>query len=73
MIRNANEISSRPIEIDLTGLDGNAFVLLGYAQRLSRKLGLNTSEITSRMVSSNYENLVEVFDEYFGDYVILYR
>jgi hypothetical protein len=34
MIKNKNE-KSGPIEIDLTGPDGNAFVLLGIASRLA--------------------------------------
>ena len=29
--------------------------------------------IINEMKSGNYENLVEVFDRYFGDYVILER
>jgi hypothetical protein len=62
-----------PIEIDLTGPDGNAFVLMGIAQRLAKQLGLDSNQIINEMKSSDYENLIEVFDGYFGKFVTLYR
>lgn len=61
------------IVIDLTGPAGNAFALLGTAIRLGKKLGLDTDIITSEMKSGDYENLVEVFDNYFGHFIILER
>jgi len=62
-----------PIEIDLTGPDGNAFVLLGIAKRLASQLGKDYKDIQSRMMSGNYENLLKVFDTEFGEYVVMYR
>ncbi len=59
--------------IDLTGPDGNAFVLLAKAKSFAEQLGLNSKEVTDEMKSGNYENLVQVFDSYFGDYVVLER
>jgi hypothetical protein len=59
--------------IDLTGPQGNAFFLLGQAERYARQLGLDGDQIITEMKSDNYENLVAVFDHYFGDYVILER
>jgi hypothetical protein len=64
---------TRGIEIDLTGSEGNAFYLLGTASNLAKQLGLNANEIQSEMMSGDYENLIRVFDFYFGDFVILYR
>lgn len=67
--------NSIPI-IDLTGPEGNAFVLLGHARKLSQQFGWNAAKsnsIQEEMTSGDYENLVETFDEYFGDYVILER
>jgi len=64
------------LTIDLTGPDGNAFSLLGQATRFARQLKLGprmTLEILTEMKSGDYENLVEVFDKHFGDYVTLYR
>ena len=70
MIRN--KIASTTV-IDLTGPQGNAFFLLGQAERYARQSGLDGDQIITEMKSGNYENLVAVFDHYFGDYVILER
>lgn len=64
--------SSNPV-IDLTGPEGNAFCLMGYAKRYARQLNLNGNQIIAEMRSGNYEQLVATFDKYFGDYVILER
>jgi len=61
------------IVIDLTGPEGNAFCLMGYAIKFARQLGLNSDIILDEMKSGDYENLVSVFDNYFGDFVILER
>ena len=70
MIRD--KVASTPV-IDLTGPEGNAFFLMGRAHRFARDLGLDGDAIVTEMKSGNYENLVQVFDCYFGDYVILER
>ena len=62
-----------PVEIDLTGPDGNAFVMIGYAKNLAKQLGLDGKKIQTEMMSGDYENLIKVFDRHFGDYVTLYR
>ena len=62
-----------PIVIDLTGPDGNAFALMGYANRLAKQLGYDSNMIISKMKSGDYEHLLEVFDSYFGKFVILER
>ena len=62
-----------PVEIDLTGPDGNTFALLGYAKSLAKQLDLDFKPIKDEMVSGDYENLVSVFDKYFGEFVTLYR
>ena len=59
--------------IDLTGPQGNAYVLLGYAQDFGRQLKLDYKSIQEEMTSGDYENLVNVFDKYFGNFVILER
>lgn len=64
------------IEINLNGPQGNAFFLLGTASKLGRQLGLDKEEIEiilRQMRFSDYENLINVFDRNFGDFVILYR
>jgi hypothetical protein len=57
--------------IDLTGPEGNAFCLMGYARRYARQLGLDSDKVIGEMMRGDYQNLIEVFDGYFGDYVIL--
>jgi len=64
---------STQIEIDLTGPQGNAFVLLGIAKDLAIKLDLDWNYIYTEMTSSDYENLLQVMDHYFGDFIIMYR
>ena len=64
---------TKGIEIDLTGPQGNAFFLLGTAKNLAKQLELNGSEILDEMRSGDYENLIKVFDHYFGSVVTLYR
>ena len=64
------------VVIDLDGPDGNAFVLLGTAKRFAKQLCYENTEIDSMlkdMQSSDYDNLLKVFDKHFGDFVILER
>ena len=63
----------RELVIDLTGPQGNAFFLLGTAKNLANQLDLDANAIMEEMKSSDYENLITVFDKYFGDLVILER
>jgi len=73
MIKDKSEMKRRGLEIDLTGPDGNAFVLMGYASNLAKQLKKDEKAIKEDMRSGDYEHLVEVFDREFGDYVTLYR
>jgi hypothetical protein len=61
------------IEIDFTGPDGNAFVLIGMASRLAKQLGKDGRAIQKEMIDGNYEHLVNTFDKHFGEFVTLYR
>ena len=72
MIRDKK--SQTEIVIDLTGPDGNAFALLAYASKFGKQLGWDRDEIEiilREMRSSDYENLVNTFDKYFGEFIIL--
>lgn len=93
---------SGPVVIDLTGPEGNVFVLMGYARRFAnqlkdlyedemtanremnhilRMLGADgevspetlADKVIAEMMASDYENAVQVFDRYFGSFVILER
>ena len=70
MIKDKKETG---IEIDLTGPDGNAFVLIGKAGNLAKQLGLDSKVIQTEMMNGDYEHLVNTFDKHFGHLVTLYR
>jgi len=70
MIKNKTKSD---IEIDLTGPDGNAFVLIGKAANLAKQLGLDSNAIQTEMMNGDYEHLVNTFDKHFGHLVTLYR
>jgi hypothetical protein len=64
------------MEIDLRGPDGNAQALIVYARKIGRTIGLNRDEIEEvvrEMTKGSYANLIQVFEQNFGEYVILFR
>lgn len=65
--------TNKKIVVDLTGPQGNAFWLIGYAKRIGKQLGYNLQEMEDELTSGDYENLIEVFDKYFGSVVDLER
>jgi hypothetical protein len=67
------KMKTGPVEIDLTGPDGNAFTLIGIAGNLAKQLYLDKKTIQSEMMSGDYEHLVNTFDKHFGEFVTLYR
>tara|TARA_A100000172_G_scaffold71133_1_gene51628 strand:- start:588 stop:812 length:225 start_codon:yes stop_codon:yes gene_type:complete len=64
-----------PIVIDLTGPDGNAYALMAYAKRFATQLGWKDkgTALINEMMEDDYEHLLEVFDNAFGEFVILER
>ena len=64
---------SKEIVIDLTGPDGNAYALMGYATNFAKQLSIDPKPIIADMMSGDYENLVSVFDKHFGGFVTLER
>jgi hypothetical protein len=73
MILPKSKKAEKRLEIDLTGEQGNAFYLIGTARHLAHLFYLDKDKITEEMKSGDYENLITVFEKYFGKYVILYR
>ena len=68
--------TTRKQVIDLTGPDGNAYYILGTAMNLCKQIGISssrTTEILDEMKSSDYENLIQLFDKYFGKLIDLER
>jgi hypothetical protein len=66
------DMDAKPV-IDLTGPQGNVFVLMGLAKRFAHQLDLDCEQIVREMKAGDYEHAVQTFDKYFGDYVILER
>ena len=76
MIKSRDELEYKKIEIDLNGPEGNALSLVGLAGSLGRQLKMSKFRvkcIQDEMMLSDYEMLVQTFDKWFGEYVILYR
>ena len=77
MIRSIKEKPrTSPIEIDLTGPEGNAYYLLGLASNLCRQLKYDefrTECILEEMKLTDYEGLLYTFDREFGMLVTLWR
>jgi len=75
-IRRKEDNPNKPLEIDLTGPEGNAFVLLGYAKDFCKQLKYNhkkTERILDEMRLTDYEGLLHTFDREFGMFVTLWR
>ena len=64
---------NRMIEIDLETPQGSPAALLYVAKKLSKSLGLNTNNILTEMKNDNCKNIVDIFNHYFENYVILYN
>ena len=65
------KLKNKKITIDLDGPEGNAFALMGYAHQLSRSFQLDGNTIIDEMKSGDYLNVLKVFDDNFGDFVVL--
>ena len=59
------------VTIDISGSDGNAFVLIGYARKFAKQLDLDFKPIKDEMMSGDYDNLLRVFNKNFGNVVDL--
>ena len=65
-----------PIEIDLTGPDGNAYYILLAVNELCKEFGMTKQyekDLLDEMMSGDYENLLQTFDKSFGSVVTMYR
>ena len=71
MIRKKNPNQKRVI--DISGPAGSVYNLLSVAHEYTSHLGLDWEKIKTEMKSSDYENLLKVFDKYFGKFCDLER
>ncbi len=60
------KMKTGPVEIDLTGPDGNAFVLIGTASKLAKQLGLDGKKIQDEMKSFHDFNAWSATDWHFS-------
>ena len=75
-IKRKEERKDKTIQIDLSGPEGNAFVLLGYAANFCKQLGYSefkTQCILEEMKLTDYEGLLYTFDREFGMLVTMWR
>ncbi len=56
-------------QIDITGSDGNAFALLGYAKSFAKQLEWDVKAITDEMKAGDYDHLLDTFEKHFGSIV----
>ena len=63
--------SQHGLTIDLSGSEGNAFVLLGYAKNYAKQLELDADAIVAEMQESDYDHLVATFEKHFGSVITL--
>ena len=59
------------VTIDISGSDGNAFALIGYAKKFAKQLDMDFKPIKDEMMSGDYDNLLRVFNKNFGNVVDL--
>ena len=66
-------MSSSGRVIDLQGPQGNAFALMAQADDFLRQMGRRDEFRAMRtdMMSGDYDNLIRIFEENFGEYVTL--
>ena len=73
MIVEKSKKKQKRIEIDLSGPDGNAFVLLSYAKRWCKDLGMDYEPLRRELTTCDYSHLLNTLDKHFGRYVIFYK
>jgi len=75
MIRKKQQ-KTGSVVIDLSGPDVNAFALIAMANNFAKQLEYSPDKrgkLNTELISGDYENLLQVFDNHFGSFVILER
>ena len=68
-IRTCSPVNKMIVDID--GPAGNAIWLMNIANKLGKRLGLNTVGIVKQMQEDDYTHALKVFNENFSEYVTL--
>ena len=65
------------VEIDTNEPEGNAFAIMANCKKINNELqlGYDMDKIIFDEMwnAKNYDELLEIVEKYFGDYVIIYR
>ena len=67
MSKQKKQIIMKKVKMELVGLDGNAFSLMGTFQQNARRQGWNKeeiSEVIKKCMSGDYDNLLRVLMEH---------
>lgn len=80
MIKSIKEREGKPVEIDLTGSNGNVFCLISIATDLAKLLNkrrdndyFDIKALQADMMSDDYEHAIQVMEKNFGHMIIMYR
>jgi hypothetical protein len=80
MIKSIKELQGKPVEIDLTGPNGNVFCLISIATDLAKILNkrrdadyFDIKALQADMMSADYEHAIAVMEKNFGHMIIMYR
>lgn len=68
-IINRTDVVYRKKQIDLSGPEGNAFVLLATCKTIAKQLNMDWKSIQESATSGDYDHLVQVLDEHFGNHI----
>lgn len=55
--------------IDLSGPQGNSFSLMAIAKDLCKKTGKDSAAMIGKMVSGDYQNIISILKEEFGEHI----
>jgi hypothetical protein len=64
-------VEKKKPELDLTGVDSNAFVLLAKARRVAKDNGMDWAKIQTEATAKDYDGLIQTLNKYFD--VTLYE
>lgn len=67
------EKDNHNIIVDLNGPHGNAYFIMSVARHLSRSLDVDFKPIEAEMKAGDYNNLIDVVERHFGDYVEFWK
>jgi len=69
MVKKRDQRPTGRQEINLSGREGGTFFLVGCAMKWCRQLKLDPGPILADATSGDYEHLLRVLDDHFGQYV----